>query len=57
VVDGPTHTNLVFDLVTPHKYPVSSSKLIQEVSEKLSMLNSKYYAVITVEQGYTKKPQ
>jgi len=57
VVDGPTHTNLVFDLVTPHKYPVSSSKLIQEVSEKLSKLNNKYYAVITVEQGYTKKSQ
>lgn len=55
VVDGLTHTNLVFDLVTPHNYQIKSSKLIQEINQKLNNLNDKYFAVITVEQGYTKK--
>ncbi len=55
VVDGLTHTNLVFDLVTPHNYPIKNGKLIQEINKKLTQLNDKYFAVITVEQGYTKK--
>ncbi len=55
VVDGLTHTNLVFDLVTPHNFPMKSSRLIQEINERLTRLNEKYFAVITVEQGYTKR--
>ncbi len=55
VVDGPTHTNLVFDLVTPHNYPIKSINLINDVSKRLSKLNDKYYAVINVEQSFTKK--
>lgn len=55
VVDGPTHTNLIFDLVIPHKYPVPSGRLQEIVNERLNKLNIKYFAVINVEQGYTKK--
>lgn len=57
VVEGLTHTNLIFDLVTPHKYPVKSSVLVSNIRKRLSELNSSYHAVVTVEQRYTKKPK
>lgn len=57
VVEGLTHTNLIFDLVTPHKYPMKSSVLVSEIRKRLSKLNSNYYAVVTVEQSYTGKPR
>jgi cation diffusion facilitator family transporter len=54
VVEGPTHTNLIFDLVTPHNFHIKSSVLIDEICTRLSKLNSNYYAVITVEQSFVK---
>ena len=55
VIEGPTHTNLIFDLVTPHQYPVKSSVLINDIRTRLQKLNNRYYAIVTVEQSYTNK--
>lgn len=55
VVEGLTHTNLIFDLVTPYKYPVKSSVLAGEIRTRLNKLNSRYHAVVTVEQSFIKK--
>lgn len=55
VVDGPTHTNLIFDLVVPHGYQKRKNKLVNEIDQKLSEFNERYYAVITVESSFIKK--
>lgn len=55
LVEGLTHTNLIFDVVAPYKYPVKNSVLAREIRTRLSKLNSSYYAVVTVEQSFTKK--
>ena len=52
VVDGPTHTNLIFDLLVPHRYKIKKDDLIDMVSSKLKEINENYFAVITVECGY-----
>jgi len=55
VVDGPTHTNLIFDLVVPYNYKIIGSKLTEMIAKKLANVNSRMFAVITVEQSYIKR--
>lgn len=52
VVDGPTHTNLIFDLIAPHKFHLSNSEIIHTVEEKLSKIDERYFVVITVEHSF-----
>ncbi len=52
IVEGPTHTNIIFDLVVPHKYPIGKTELTKMVSKKLSEINDTYFAVISVENSF-----
>lgn len=52
VVDGPSHTNLVFDVVIPHGFEIESHKLKRLINEKASALNSRYRCVITIDNCY-----
>ena len=52
VVDGPTHTNLIFDLIIPHKYHKSNDEVRKEIEDKLSKIDERYFAVITVEHAF-----
>lgn len=52
MVDGPTHTNLIFDLVVPHNCKMKKSDIYQRVNALVCALNSQYYTVITVEHSF-----
>lgn len=52
VVDGPTHTNLIFDLVVPRKFNMSENDLILTVDERIKAVNKAYFAVITIDHSY-----
>ena len=52
VVDGPSHTNLIFDLIAPHKFHLSNNEIIHTVEEKLSKIDERYFVVITVEHSF-----
>jgi divalent metal cation (Fe/Co/Zn/Cd) transporter len=52
VVEGPTHTNLIFDLVVPPHFYAGKAELISIVDRKLGELDEKYFAVITVERSF-----
>lgn len=52
VVEGPTHTNLIFDLVTPYEYPLKAAELAEAVDCAVKQLNPAYYTVITVENSF-----
>lgn len=52
MVAGPTHTNLIFDVVVPHKYPMSDKELEHTINNKVAALDGNYYAVIDVDKGY-----
>ncbi len=53
VVDGPTHTNLIFDLVIPFDFKYSERQTKELLSEKIREQNENYYAVITTESSYS----
>lgn len=52
VVDGPSHTNLIFDLVVPHGFEYSDSQITEIIKEKVADVNSSYYIVMVVETDY-----
>lgn len=52
VVDGPTHTNVIFDLVVPYKYSKGRDELISEISNKIREKCDTCFAVINVEHSF-----
>lgn len=52
VVDGPTHANLIFDVVAPLDFPLRDNELVERVSEKLSKIDERYFCVITVDHAF-----
>ena len=52
VVEGPTHTNLIFDMVIPFDCKKSEKELKETLSEKVSAVNSNYFVVATIEGSY-----
>lgn len=52
VVDGPTHTNLIFDLIAPHKFHMSNEKIRKTIEDKLSKIDERYFVVITIEHAF-----
>lgn len=53
VVTGPTHTNIVFDLVKPHKFQMKDTQLKNLIEEQVKKLDERYFIVITFEYSYT----
>ncbi len=52
VVKGPTHTNLVFDIVVPYDVKLSDADIKQSICSLVSSLEGNYFAVITVDKSY-----
>ena len=52
VVEGPTHTNLIFDVVIPHRYRFTNDELREAISDKVRQVNPQYCLVITVDNSY-----
>ena len=55
-VFGPTHTNLVFDVVVPPGFSLSDSELSRRTEQQVQTLGS-YFCVITVDHNYAYFPQ
>ena len=53
MVPGPTHTNLIFDVVTPLGFRISDQDVAQQVRTLVQALDSRYIAVVHVEHAYT----
>jgi hypothetical protein len=52
MVSGPTHTNLIFDVVVPFEIKLSQNQIKEQVEDMVSKLDGNYFAVIKVEQSY-----
>ena len=50
IVTGPSHTNLIFDVVTPYKFPLTDKELVNEITAKIQKDNPNYYTVIEVDK-------
>ena len=53
VVNGPTHTNLIFDVVIPFECKLDEKEIKKQLDEKLSKKDAIYYAVVNFDREYT----
>lgn len=53
MVAGPTHTNLIFDVVVPQGYKAEDKDVSFELAKRINQKWSNYFAVIKVEKRYT----
>ena len=53
MVSGPTHTNLIFDVVVPFECPLSFDVIRDQINTRLSRQKKKWYTVITFDRDYT----
>ena len=52
IVTGPTHTNLIFDVVAPFRYKLTDEQLSALISYKIKEQNDTYFAVIQIDKKY-----
>ena len=52
VVRGPTHTNVIFDAVVPHKCRLTDEEVLQRLRQAVSALDPTYQAVIQIDRAY-----
>ncbi len=52
IVKGPSHTNLIFDVVVPFRFPMTDRQLVQEVTNMIQKDNPTFFAVIEVDKQY-----
>ena len=50
VVDGPTHTNLIFDISVPFEAKMKDSEIIDSVQKKINDKNPEFFGVITIDR-------
>ncbi len=52
IVTGPTHTNLIFDVVAPYRYKYTDEQLSALIASKIKEQNNSYFAVIEIDKKY-----
>ncbi len=52
VVKGPTHTNIIFDVLVPYKFKLSDDLLIKTIQGKVQEINDSYFTVIQIDHIY-----
>ena len=56
VVAGPSHTNLIFDIVVPYEYKISDEGLTNQIQSRITRkLGESYFVVIQVDKAYCKQ--
>ena len=53
IVKGPTHTNIIFDILVPFKFQLSDAEISRFIEEKIHSISASYYAVINIDKDYT----
>ena len=52
VVNGPTHTNLIFDLTIPYDKNIKTAEVLSEMTKKFRSADEKINLIVTVEHSY-----
>ena len=52
MVEGPTHTNLIFDVVVPQGYKKTDEEISSEIARRITKKWHNYFAVIKMEKRY-----
>lgn len=52
VVEGPTHTNLIFDVLLPSDMKCTGREICQKIEEELGKIDERFFCVITVDHAF-----
>ena len=52
IVNGPTHTNLIFDVVVPYDYLMTDTEVVGHIREEVQKIDKNYFVVIEVDKAY-----
>lgn len=52
IVEGNSHTNLIFDVVVPHAFKMSDTEIKQKIQEKINAQDKKLFTVVTVDKDF-----
>lgn len=52
VVEGPSHTNLIFDVLLPSDMKYSNREICQKIEDELSKIDERFFCVITVDHAF-----
>ena len=55
VVPGPTHTNIIFDVMVTHQCALTPSQIHDAFQAAVKAVDEKYFVVVNVDKYYTKK--
>ena len=53
LVAGPTHTNVLFDVVIPHSVKIEKSVVLNALQKNIKLLDKKYNLVIKIDNAYS----
>ncbi|MDD3204373.1 MAG: cation diffusion facilitator family transporter [Lachnospiraceae bacterium] len=53
VVNGPTHTNIIFDVVVPFKYRLTDAELSAAIQDAVQHLSTTYFTVINIDRDFS----
>ena len=53
LVKGPTHTNVIFDLLVPYDFNIPDSQLIRDITAHIQSMEGCYFAVIEIDKKYS----
>lgn len=57
MVSGPTHTNLIFDIVIPYDEKLTEHEVVEKVTAFIKELDENYYPIIQIDYGYSPSHQ
>ena len=52
IVKGPTHTNLIFDVLVPYRFSMTDNELTELIDTKVKELDSTYFVVVKIDHTY-----
>lgn len=52
IVEGNTHTNLIFDVVVPHGFKMTDSEIKKKIQEEIRKEDESLFTVITVDKNF-----
>ncbi len=53
IVEGPTHTNFIFDAVLPRSSKLSEDEFRNAIDNSVKKMNENYFTVISIDRSYT----
>lgn len=56
MVTGPTHTNLIFDILIPYNEKLTEKEVLEKITAFIKELDGNYYPVIQIDYGYSPTP-